>query len=189
VSERTVKGRPESHWDGFAICDATAAKIRELCKPGWILEFGSGTGTRRLSVDYDILTIEHDPDWMIYPIGTPRIIQVLAPLRDGWYHRRIVAEALEGWRDAQRDNRLTPKMFNGVLIDGPSQMIGRDAILNPDNFEVLRPFLNCPIFIDDTHREKEHNLAIEITRRLDREVATFDCNDPEKPGVKFSVIT
>ena len=177
MNERSIRGEPESRWEDFAICKSTLEAIRNTCKPGTIIEFGSGVGTRRLAYSFDVISFEHDPSWIIY-FAEKRITQVLAPLSQGWYNRGIVRGTLEN---------INPTDVTGVLIDGPPHLIGRFGILN--RLDILKPFLNCPIFVDDTHRESDRILALDLAQRLGREkVNSYDCKDDDKVGVKFSVI-
>lgn len=176
MSERTVRGVAERHWENFAIAQTTLEKIRQICKSGTILEFGSGIGTRRLAETFDVVTFEHDSSWIIY-FNEKRITQVLAPLSDGWYYRGIVKGVLEG---------INPADVTGVLVDGPPHLIGRFGILN--HLDYIRPFLNCPIFVDDTNREADMILASRLGEALGRSVRSYDCNDEKRDGLKFSVV-
>lgn len=177
MSERIIKGYPEEVWEEFVIARTTLEAIRETCKRGTIIEFGSGVGTRRLAETFDVISFEHDPSWIIYH-NEPKITQVLAPLSDGWYYRRIVQGHLE--------SLVFKSELTGVLIDGPPHLIGRFGILN--HLEYLKPYLNCPIFVDDTNREADMILATRLGEALGRSVKSYDCNDEKRPGLKFSVI-
>lgn len=179
-----MKNYREQHLaDDWTICPATLRAIVDHCKPGKLVEFGSGIGTKRLSQNFPVLTFEHDPEWIIYtaaaftdPINR-QIFQVHAPIEKGWYSRAKVIEALTAW------NKVGP--ITGVLIDGPPSKIGREGILK--NIDIFREFL-CPIFLDDTNRPDDMKVAVDLARALERNLSTFDCNDPAKPGVSYSII-
>lgn len=180
-SERIVKGEPESRWNDWAIGRSLLKRIEVLCQPGgWFLEFGSGVGTRRLAEKFKVLSFEHDPEWIIYSSFEPAAIgQILAPLSRGWYHRGIVRQTLE---DAAAQN----VRISGCLIDGPPSMIGREGILQ--NLDWLAPYLDCPIFVDDTHREPELVIAEEIAKKLRRTCLSYNYTDADKAGCAYAII-
>ena len=76
--------------------------------------------------------------------------------------------------------------FNGALIDGPPSKIGRIGLLK--NTRIFQTFFPCPIFLDDTNRPDDMKVAKALAKALNRKLSTFDCNDPAKPGVMYSII-
>ena len=178
MNERSIRGAPESRWEDFAICPATTEAILNTCREfgDIFIEFGSGIGTRRLEEAFHVITFEHDPSWMIYH-NSLKIRQILAPLSNGWYYRGIVEGILE---------RVDPEKVAGILIDGPPHLIGRSAIMN--HLDILRPFMDCPIFVDDVHRQADNILLRRLSEELGRSYNVYPAEDPKKPEVKFGII-
>ena len=119
-----------------------------------ILEFGSGNGSIELSKNFDLLSVEHDLNWLGHSSGT-------------YIHAEIVQNQVSnkfsesGWYNFEKLGDL-PSNVDVIIIDGPPGDIGRSGILG---------FLpNLPTFtwmiIDDTDRLKEENLLNELTRKL-----------------------
>lgn len=199
MSERTIQGEPEFHWEDWAIAEKTLDTIRQTCKSGTILEFGSGVGTRRLAATFEVISFEHDSDWLIYKDPPhKRIWQVHAPIINGWYDYKQINWSLRHYElcqigafavdfeDSPNTYYVPRSAIAGVLIDGPPHLIGRLGILN--HLDDLKPFLNCPIFVDDTNREADMILAARLGESLGRSVKSYDCNDEKRPGLKFSIV-
>ncbi len=127
-----------------------APKLRALGNVP-VVELGSGPGTMRLAVlcRGRLWSVEHDETWLEkYPVTT----YIHAPIVDGWYDRTALEAAL-------------PKSIGALIVDGPPQKIGRKGLLA--NLDL---FGDVPMFIDDTHREDEFNMATEIALRRGVEV-------------------
>tara|TARA_B110001452_G_scaffold264254_1_gene266976 strand:+ start:837 stop:1358 length:522 start_codon:yes stop_codon:yes gene_type:complete len=108
-----------------------------------ILEFGSGEGTERLSVNYDLYSVEHNPEW----IGFAKSTYIYAPIRlSNKYPDEI------GWYDIDIINEKLPSKIDLMIIDGPNGSIGRSGLL--EHIEYFS--WNFPIVIDDLHRDKEY---------------------------------
>ena len=119
-----------------------------------ILEFGSGKGSIELSKKFDLISIEHDEQWL--------------GLSDGKYiHAEILQNQVSnkysevGWYDFDKLTDL-PSTVEVILIDGPPGEIGRSGILHwlpnlPDSTWII---------IDDTDRIKEKHLAELFINRL-----------------------
>ena len=122
-----------------------------------ILEFGSGEGTVELSSRYQMVSVEHDEDWL--------------GLSEGRYiHAGIVQNSVstrfnqQGWYDPKKLINL-PSTVDAVIIDGPPGDIGRIGIL--DHLELLPSFTFC--IVDDTDRKAESMLLEKLTSMLDFE--------------------
>lgn len=134
-------------------------------KPGsFVLEFGSGEGTKLLSNKFGMISIEHD----IKFIGLcEKAYYIYAPIVNGWYDVDCIRTYI-GFIDYQY-----------VLVDGPTGKIGRHGLLNHlDLFNTDVPWL-----FDDTNREKERLIASDFSQLVNRPMCTFDCGDK-----KFTVI-
>ena len=122
-----------------------------------ILEFGSGEGTVELSSRYEMISVEHDQNWLALSGGN-------------YIHASIVQNSIstkfnqKGWYDAEKLKNL-PSFVDAVIIDGPPGNIGRIGILA--HLELLPAFTYC--IVDDTDREPEFMLLEKLTSVLDFE--------------------
>ena len=122
-----------------------------------ILEFGSGEGTVELSSRYEMISVEHDENWLARSKGT-------------YIHANIVDNPIstkfnqKGWYDSRKLTNL-PSFVDAIIIDGPPGDIGRIGILA--HLELLPAFSYC--IIDDTDREAEFSLLEELTSALEFE--------------------
>lgn len=126
----------------------------------FVVETGSGhVSTNYLSRRYWLASIEHDLRFVnIYPSH-----YIYAPLRDGWYDPDWIRDGLVHSRFRGREVAL-------LIVDGPIGSEPRAGILrHPDLFTFRSPML-----IDDTGRETERAVALEIARRTGRPVQWFD---------------
>lgn len=125
-----------------------------------ILELGSGEVSGLLTLDYDVYSVEHDPEYLYtYPTN-----YIKTPIKNGWY-------------SLKKD--MIPE-YDLILIDGPPEKIGRGGILqNLDLFD-----LSKPVIVDDTHRRTEQQITAVISKRKGRKTATFN----DQHNKKFSVI-
>ena len=108
-----------------------------------ILEFGSGEGSSILCEKYNLISIEHDLDW----IG----------LADCQYiHAEILPNPISdeysdvGWYDPKKLENLPPEV-EVIIIDGPPGDIGRLGIIG---FLEKLPGFKW-LIVDDTDRAKE----------------------------------
>jgi len=119
-----------------------------------ILEFGSGNGSTELSKKYDLISVEHDLNWLGISSGT-------------YIHAEIVQNQISnkfselGWYDFEKLANLPPRV-DVIIIDGPPGEIGRSGLLG---FLSKLPLFTWMI-VDDTDRLNEKHLSIELIRRL-----------------------
>ena len=113
-----------------------------------ILEFGSGHGSIELTKRYDLISIEHDKQW----IG----------LSDSRYiHAEIMENPIsiknnqQGWYDISRVLEvIQTNTISAYIIDGPPGDIGRHGFLS-----ITDSLSKDAIFIiDDIHRDAEFDL-------------------------------
>lgn len=124
------------------------ARIHNLLEePGQtILELGSSKRTAILAKDYQMVSVEHDANWLnLYDA-----YYIHAPLIGGWYDTVILHRELPG----------IP--YDLLLIGGPLGQIERSKILQ--HLNLFR--LDVPIIVDDTHRPQEYLLIQCLAARL-----------------------
>ena len=120
-----------------------------------ILEFGSGNGSLKLSEKYDLISIEHDPEWLHLSNGR----YIHAPIVE---NKSSSSFSESGWYDIEKLVDL-PTFFDAIIVDGPTGTIGRSGIL-----EYIDQMPRCDyLIIDDTDREPEQNLASIMIERLE----------------------
>ena len=128
-----------------------------------ILEFGSGHGSLELAKRYDLISIEHDKQW----IGISESRYIHAPITDnllseennqvGWYETTPILEVI-------RDKTIAV-----FIIDGPPGEIGRHGILSiTDSLPKDVVFI-----IDDIHRDAESDLFQKLSQWHGGEVEIY----------------
>tara|TARA_R110001599_G_scaffold43191_1_gene129595 strand:- start:1642 stop:2118 length:477 start_codon:yes stop_codon:yes gene_type:complete len=134
----------------WAISDELFSWVRENLDEGkTILEFGSGTGTIELTKHWNTYSVEQDQKW----VGkAPNSNYIYAPIKDGWYDKEIVFS-------------LIPKSYDLMIIDGPG---GSDLRPGVDKY-LDKLNTDIPIILDDTHRKKDRDHAINIAKILGKE--------------------
>jgi hypothetical protein len=121
---------------------------RRLPEGAHILELGSGSGTTRLVEHYEfqVTTVEHDPEYLNKCAGATYIH---APIISGWYDTSILRTEL-------------PAGYDVLLVDGPTGAIGRGGLFsNLDLFDTSKPMI-----FDDVNRQPEYELATKVSRYL-----------------------
>lgn len=140
-----------------------------------ILELGSGAGTLELKKQWDVTSIEHNPDFLdiighdyIYaPLKSHKEIKNY-PSENLWYDREILKEKL-------------PKLsYQVLLIDGPPCPNRVGLIKYWDLFDPIAMWI-----FDDLHRRQEQKLIHGISNRLQREYTVYNAWGKGKP---FGVI-
>jgi hypothetical protein len=121
--------------------------LKNIPKGSTILELGSGSGTKELVKYYTVYSVEQDVNWMN---KEPKSKYIYAPLVNGWYHKKLF-------------NQL-PKKYDLLIVDGP---IKKDRC----NFtKFCHKFNNVPFLIDDTQREDDRKMALEVAKILNKKV-------------------
>ncbi|MDA0715038.1 MAG: hypothetical protein O3A74_00545 [archaeon] len=108
-----------------------------------ILELGSGHGSLRLSKNYNVISIEHDIQWV-------------NKFKHTYIHSEIIEDS-EGilWYDTDVLRNEIPANYDLLIIDGPPSEIGRRGLLN--HIDLFK--WDQPILIDDTHRKEEQDIV------------------------------
>jgi hypothetical protein len=132
-------------WGGSGIEKCTFDFISELIPHGnTVIELGAGkVSTKVFSEIYNLISVEHNPEFMIYP--------------DVKY---IHAEIIGNWYD--RLKLLNLPQHEMVFIDGTC----REGIL--DNIDLFNP--NATYIVHDTYRPKEYKLCEDLAKKLGKTV-------------------
>lgn len=113
-----------------------------------ILEFGSGHGSIRLAESFELVSIEHNPEWL----GLAESKYVYAEIEEnvvsskynqqGWYKPKPIIDLVNNMQ------------ISAFIIDGPPGDIGRHGVLS-----IIEELPKSAIFIiDDVHRDQEFDL-------------------------------
>ena len=116
-----------------------------------IMELGSGSGSIELSRRYQVISVEHDPEWLPKADGN---MVVYAPIVNGWYDPRVVVPLA---------NIMDPHL---IIVDGPPARIGRDGFVPFFEAVFLSSYLarathaRCrTVIFDDTNRPEDWAIA------------------------------
>lgn len=119
-----------------------------------VLEFGSGWTSKRLSETFNLISIEHDANW-------------IGRFHENYIHAEIVSNTQSqhagetGWYDQSKLQTL-PNAVDLIILDGPPGEIGRSGIM-----EFLPSMPETKFFIiDDTDRDQELRLLHDLTKVL-----------------------
>ena len=142
--------------DGWMLPDEVTTWINDnLSKGCTIVEFGSGHGSVALSSRFNLISVEHDENWL--------------NLSNGRYvHAEIVQNPISsqhkqtGWYDPESLVNL-PDFADLIIVDGPPGDIGRIGLLH---HLALLPRSNYWI-VDDTDREAEAILLENLVSEFD----------------------
>lgn len=136
-----------------------------------ILEFGSGTGSVLLSEKYELISVEHDEQWLGLSSGE----YIHAPIVQNQASNKY---SELGWYDFEMLKDL-PSSVDVILIDGPPGEIGRSGIL-----QFLQELPRCTwMIIDDTDRLPEKTLADIIIKQLSpKETHEIESQSPRFNG-------
>ena len=151
-----LKGNP--NLDGWSISRELFAWIKDKLPLGaTILEFGSGNGTKELAKFYNVISIEHNKEWIGVAEGSE---YHHAPKVDGWYNKQVVEKAIKG------------RSIKAIIVDGPPGTGHRNGIIN---FLMENSYLlEASIIVDDTNRKKEKILANNIADIAKRKAIHID---------------
>jgi len=131
-----------------------------------ILELGSGFGTKILSANYKIFSIEEDLNWVGFE---PTSTYIHSPLKK--YPNDIPTST--GWYDDSIFDFL-PKKYDLLIVDGPRKQ-NRGNFLNfCEFFDKTVPFL-----IDDTNRIIDREMALGVSKKLNKKIFEFKSSNKE----------
>ena len=141
-----------------------------------ILELGTGAGTRQLAERYEVISIEHDPQWHT---GHSRLLHVpLAELplkgrEKARYDLRF--EEHMPWYDVGVLERVLKGLsYDAILIDGPSRDYSRAGMY----VYYSRLFdTSVPVIVDDIKRQYAWKVARRIAHiRGQRQILVRDAD-------------
>ena len=121
-----------------------------------ILELGSGFGSIELSKYYTVYSIEHNTEW----VGISEQVKYIhAPIVNEWYDESILIKEI-------------PEKYDLIIVDGPIQekRINLLSHLGLFNF-------NVPVIIDDTNRELDYKMSVEIGEIYNKEMIMFESDN------------
>jgi hypothetical protein len=127
-----------------------------------ILELGSGFGSIALGLNYKVYSLEQNKEWCGL---SNKVNYIYAPIEDGFYHN---------------DALINLPKYDLLIIDGPTKASGgrKGFLQNLDYFNT-----DCPILLDDLHREDEMFIMEKLAIILDRKYEVF-----ESENKKFGII-
>ena len=142
--------------DGWSLSEELFEWIwREIPEESTILEFGSGNGSLRLSEKYELISIEHDKEWL----NLSKAKYIHAPIVENQSSDRF---SERGWYDIEKLVGFPPHV-EMIIVDGPPGAIGRSGIL-----QYLDRMPRCKyMIIDDTDRPPEQTLLKILIERLE----------------------
>ena len=124
--------------------------IEHLPAGSHILELGSGdVSTRHLSLTYRMTSVEDKVEFL----NRHKSHYIHAPLVNGWFDTAILETQL-------------PKDYDLILVDGPVGSGPRAGFKK--NLGLFKT--NVPIIIDDTWREIERQMAVDLAAELNSEL-------------------
>ena len=117
-----------------------------------ILEFGSGHGSIRLTEQFELISVEHNPDWL----GLSASMYIHAEIQEnavsskhnqkGWYNPQPIIDT------------IASQQISVFIVDGPPGDIGRHGLLSITDFLPK----NAIFIVDDVRREDELNLLEQL---------------------------
>lgn len=126
-----------------------------------IVELGSGFGTKILSKNYTMFSVEEDYKWVGFE---PKSTYIYSPLKR--YSNDIPISS--GWYDDSLFN-LLPKKYHLLIVDGPKKENRGNFINFCERFDKTVPFL-----IDDTNRKIDLEMALAVSEKLNKQILEFE---------------
>lgn len=147
--------KPKTFGDGSIDEDLFRWILNNLARGSILLELGSGRSTIELCKHYEVISIEHDVNWINrYPSR-----YIFAPLkkvdRSEWYDIDILKAEL-------------PVRYDMILIDGPPSHNGpyrRGGFLRNLNL-----FRTVPMVFDDLDRNNDLSTAKRVSRKVQKDL-------------------
>ena len=131
--------------------------LATLPRGSTILELGSGWGSSKLSMHYEVWSVEHDIDWL----GRYKTHYIYAPIVNGWYSIEHLKNQL-------------PRYYDLLLVDGPPEDLGGRSKFF-DNLALFNTHI--PIIFDDVNRKAEYELMVDVANHLQRKIEIYACGD------------
>ena len=142
-----------SVFGGYSMDKEVFLYLREHLPTGkTILELGSGRASNELSKLWNVISIEHNEDFVD---SFKTVDYIFAPIKDGWYDRDRLTLGLD-------------KSYDCIIIDGPPADIGRTGFM--DNLDLFD--LKSLIIFDDINRPSERTMFEDFCQQFN--VSVFD---------------
>jgi predicted O-methyltransferase YrrM len=160
-----------SELGGYAISDTLFLIIRNILPEGrTILELGSGLGTKYLSEHYNMISVEHDEDYLDKYDSK----YIYAPLKKIKPIKRIPDSEL--WYDSAIMKEEMPKLdYDLILIDGPPGNTRAGFIKYWDLFKH-----NVPMIFDDINRDPDRTIITKASARIKKPYTVYGAWEGEK---------
>lgn len=167
---------------GWRISDNAINYIKNNLKENSsILEFGSGYGTEILSKNFNMISIENDPEWIgrfnSRYISCPIIKYTKEIFPYSW---NIFEEKDHTWYDPKVLKEVFDKEkinYDFIIVDGPKGW--RLGML--DYLDVFD--LDKPILFDDIHDERHFKLMQEVSLRVGKDFIVYTVDNVKEFGV------
>ena len=144
---------------GWAIEKELLEFIKGMLSPGeTILEFGSGMGTEALLKRFAVISLEHDPEFLLK--RAPHHDCRHASIVNDWYKREVVKEA------------LNEAIYDLILVDGPPDHLRKGILDHTGIFSHIM----CPVIFDDIDRQEDRNTMKAFCKVLSRHYRVFKGN-------------
>jgi len=123
-----------------------------------ILEFGSGDGTKYLLKNWDVISVEHNMNFVNRYHNNYIYSQIKEYENYRWYDIDSIMRSLE------------EKEYDLILVDGPTGDIGRIGFFhNLESFNI-----DVPMIFDDINRVAELELMRMVSKKLGRPYERYD---------------
>ena len=143
-----------------------ATWLRDHVRPNsTVHELGSGEGTLRLAEWFDVVTVEHDEEYLDMFPSSECIHYIHCPIVGNWYDAEVLRAQL-------------PARYSAIVVDGPPGNIGRWGFM-----EHLDMFADVPILFDDIHRAPERELAMAVAHERKQSLSMHLLTDDRAFGV------
>jgi predicted O-methyltransferase YrrM len=150
--------------DSWAISDQMFAYMKRVLPEGkTILELGSGEGTLQLLKHWEVISVEHDPEYVekltnrcIYaPLTEHKAIRNHSGVMK-WYDRDILKPELEGLE------------YDLLLVDGPPNVYRCGVVKYIDLFNT-----DAILVFDDLQRKEDKAIINSIAAKLKKPFVTY----------------
>lgn len=145
----------------YIITNTVVEAIEEILpKNKTILELGTGIGTKKLTKNYNVLSVEHNSKFHVAESELLNVSLKQVNIDTQAFWSRFPIEDVSAWYDpAKLREILKDRKYDLLLIDGPAGGASRAAMW------YWYPFLfdtAVPVIVDDIHRKNEYKVARKI---------------------------
>ena len=157
----------KNNLNGWALPEEAVGWIyKNIPEGSTVLELGSGTGTRELVKRYNVYSVEQNQRWLGL---VPESNYIYGPIKS--YPNNVPKS--KGWFDDSIFDKL-PKEYDLLIIDGP---VCNDRCNFVNFYKRFR--LDVPIVIDDTQRLVDREMAISISKLMNKKILEIKGHEKE----------